>query len=372
MTKRDKYIKELNDKLENYEYKDEIIEKYTFIIDEKIKFGRKITNILNELGSTDQIIEKEMSSYAKKNRFKELLNNGKSAIEKTSDSIKDLSKEVGKKISKIKNKIKFKRTVKKIKSKVKQPKVIKIKEKKTKKVKEKKIKPIKNDEKTVKVKGAWVYFILQIILFIILFYSLTLFMASGFAILDKVKIYGICLFLFSFSGFLITILSFLDRKRYGLHINSTIYFISLVFFIITMSLGVGYTSYKYFDIQYVSNISEKYSLTYKSFEYKIPKNNQLHIYFNSWYKNKYIIEIDDTLEDSVEIDIRYYEAFYDLNVKNEAGNIYVSLGYDVRDLISMYIENLKDNKIYNEKEFSRYMIKIYVSEENAEKLVIHN
>ena len=52
--------------------------------------------------------------------------------------------------------------------------------------------------------------------------------------------------------------------------------------------------------------------------------------------------------------------------------MYISLSCDSKDIVSLYLNNLKENKIYNEKELSRYLIRIYVSEKNAKKLIIHN
>ena len=198
-------------------------------------------------------------------------------------------------------------------------------------------------------------------------------MASLFAVLDGIKAYGISVFLFSLSLLLIASLSLLNKKRCNMEINSTFYFITFVVLLVLSSLSVGYTAYKYFDLDYISDVSEKYNFSYKTLEYRLPsKNKDMNIYFNSWYKTSYITEFDNSLEGKIKIEVKYYEAFYDLVAKNEAGNVYVSLVFDSRDLISIYLDNLKENKIYNEKELGRYLVKIYVNEKDAERLVIHN
>ena len=136
--------------------------------------------------------------------------------------------------------------------------------------------------------------------------------------------------------------------------------------------GIAYTTYSYFKIDFVNTPNDKYALTYKELTYRLAKNQKTDIYFNSWYKVSYSMNYDNELKNRVRIVVKYNEIFYDLNSQNDEGDIYVSLVNDQRDMISMYINNLKENKIYNEKELSRYLIKIYVNEKDYKKLVIHN
>ena len=63
---------------------------------------------------------------------------------------------------------------------------------------------------------------------------------------------------------------------------------------------------------------------------------------------------------------------YDYNVKKSSNNLYVSLSVDPRDRISSYIDDFKDNKIYNTNELARYTVKITISEKDYQRLVIEN
>lgn len=364
MSKKDKYLNDLNNTLDNYKYKKDIVDKYDSLIEKKLSEGQKITEIIKELGSAKDIRNKEVTTYRVTEKIKNIKNKikdkSKKVLTSTKKFLRDRSKKIEfkNKLNKFKNKFKFKKNKKKPVKKNRDNIL-----NKTKKV---------VLAKKVKSKYSLLIFIVQVLLFILLFYVLVIFMASLFAILDGIKFYGLSIFLFGLSLFIYLILSYLDRKKYCIDVNSRFYFISFVLTLIILALGVGYTTYNYFDVDYVSDLSEKYSFVTQTLEYRVSNEKDLHIYFNSWYKNYYLIQIDDRLDDKVKVEIKYYEAFYDLHHKIENGNMYISLSCDSKDIVSLYLNNLKENKIYNEKELSRYLIRIYVSEKNAKKLIIHN
>ena len=72
------------------------------------------------------------------------------------------------------------------------------------------------------------------------------------------------------------------------------------------------------------------------------------------------------------MEIKYYEEYYDYYIKKSSNDIYVSLSPDFRDRLSVYIDDFKENKIYKEEELSRYTVKITISEEDYQRLVIKN
>ncbi len=362
MTRRDKFLEKLESALIDFGLKDTsvITEKYKNLIDLKISKNVSIENILSSLDTPEEIAYEEIAKMNRQEKAVDIKNNIKSKFKSTTEKIKNSIK----KIKEIKFDKLFKKKAKKIKNKVK-------KNKKTVSSVTKKIKNLKTVQIS-KRKKVWLT-ILEIVLFIVLFYVSTVFMASVFALLDGVKIYGVCALLFSLVASFIFALDQVDKKKRGIPIEHKKTFYIILSLIVLASLSVGFTIYNYFEYNFINDVSEKYSMTYKTFEYRFPKKGKkLNLYFNNWYKPSYIIEYDAELKDRVKVDVKYYEAFYDLNIKNETGSIYLSLSTDTRDLISMYIDNMKEYKIYNEKELSRYIVKIYVNEEDKDRLVIYD
>ena len=59
-------------------------------------------------------------------------------------------------------------------------------------------------------------------------------------------------------------------------------------------------------------------------------------------------------------------------MKKNVNDIYVSLSLDYRDRLSVYLENLKENKIYDKNELSRYTVKITMNERDKDRVIIEN
>ena len=59
-------------------------------------------------------------------------------------------------------------------------------------------------------------------------------------------------------------------------------------------------------------------------------------------------------------------------MKKNSNDVYVSLSVDFRDRLSVYLENLKENKIYDKNELSRYIVKITMNERDKERIIIEN
>jgi hypothetical protein len=96
----------------------------------------------------------------------------------------------------------------------------------------------------------------------------------------------------------------------------------------------------------------------------------MYISFNANYDTKYVIEYDHRLKDKVKIEVKYYEVYYDYYTKKSSNNIYVSLKLDDRDRLSVYLDDLKEGKVYDNDELSRYQVKIYVNKNDYRRLVI--
>ena len=94
--------------------------------------------------------------------------------------------------------------------------------------------------------------------------------------------------------------------------------------------------------------------------------------FNSNYNTQYTINYDDNLKDVIKVEIKYYECYYDYYFKKISNGAYVSLKLDDRDRLAVYIDDLKEKKIFDNDELSRYSVKITISSKNANRLVIHN
>lgn len=329
MGKREKFLKELSLNLGEVKDKDKIVDKYTTLIYKRIKDGEKFDDIVKSLGSISSIVKKETTKK---------------------DFIKDVHNFLKKII------IKIKKFFFKLFSKI------------------KKTNENKSVPSTLKInnnKKFWLIF-LEVFLFLLASYIAIFFMVSVLAVMDGVKVYGITIVLFSILSINFIFIDIVNKKRLGIQYNIRKYYMIIVFLIIMIASGVAYTTYSYFKIDFVNVPNEKYNLTYKELTYRLVKGQKTDIYFNSWYKVSYSLNYDEELKNKVRIVVKYNESFYDLNSQNDEGDIYISLVNDKRDMISMYINNLKDNKIYNEKELSRYLIKIYVNEDDYKRLVIHN
>ena len=71
------------------------------------------------------------------------------------------------------------------------------------------------------------------------------------------------------------------------------------------------------------------------------------------------------------VEVKYYECYYNFYNKKSNHNVYISLKQDYRDKLSVYIENLKENKIYDSDELSRYTVKITGNKKDLERVVIN-
>ena len=388
MKKEKKYLNELENKLNNISKKkrESIVNKYREKIQEEKSKNKKIVEILKELGTPSEVVEKELNNLKSNNKFKLIIDKVKNFIKKdiqfpSKDKNKKVKKEKVKKekIKKDKSKIKINIFKKKKKDSIKDN-IIEVKEEIQNElpniiesVTETKIfESKKSKTKRIVLKSLGILFIM-ILLFIWLWLTVIL-MASMFAILDGIKFYGINITIFGIDILLLLIIILVNKKILNKKINSKLTFISLIVLLIIIAFGITLSIKQISKVETVKDVSDKYTMTRKYEKINLSSNLEkiTYISFNANYDTKYIIEYDNTLDNKLTIETKYYESYYDYYMKQNSNDVYVSLSVDYRDRLSVYLENLKDKKIYDKNELSRYIVKITMNERDKDRVVIEN
>lgn len=388
MKKEKKYLNELENKLNNISKKkrESIVNKYREKIQEEKSKNKKIVEILKELGTPSEVAEKELNNLKSNNKFKLIIDKVKNFIKKdiqfpSKDKNKKVKKEKVKKekIKKDKSKIKINIFKKKKKDSIKDN-IIEVKEEIQNElpniiesVTETKIfESKKSKTKRIVLKSLGILFIM-ILLFIWLWLTVIL-MASMFAILDGIKFYGINITIFGIDILLLLMIILVNKKILNKKINSKLTFISLIVLLIIIAFGITLSMKQISKVETVKDVSDKYTMTRKYEKINLSSNLEkiTYISFNANYDTKYIIEYDNTLDNKLTIETKYYESYYDYYMKQNSNDVYVSLSVDYRDRLSVYLENLKDKKIYDKNELSRYIVKITMNERDKDRVVIEN
>jgi hypothetical protein len=404
MKKEKKFLNDLENKLSGISKKDrnKIIEKYRNIIHEEKSNNRRIVDILKELGSTDLVAEKEIQSLKSNGKIKIFFNNVKEFITKDIQFTKKEKKEKPKKEKIKKEKIKKEKKNKVRKEKVKRENIFKVlkskfnfkkKDKDTLKeniieTKEEVKEELPNivesitEKKIFESKGKRIRRIifrtlgtlLIICLLFIWLWVTVLLMSSMFAILDGIKYYGFNIALFGIDLLLLIIVILVNKLIIGKKISIKWTLISVILTLIIIACGISLFMKQISKIDIVKDVSDKYTMTRKYEKISLPSNLDkiTRISFNSHYDTKYTIEYDNTLDNKITIETKYYESYYDYYMKKNVNDIYVSLSLDYRDRLSVYLENLKENKIYDKNELSRYTVKITMNERDKDRVIIEN
>ncbi len=404
MKKEKKFLNDLENKLSGISKKDrnKIIEKYRNIIHEEKSNNRRIVDILKELGSTDLVAEKEIQSLKSNGKIKIFFNNVKEFITKDIPFTKKEKKEKPKKEKIKKEKIKKEKKNKVRKEKVKRENIFKVlkskfnfkkKDKDTLKenineTKEEVKEELPNivesitEKKIFESKGKRIRrivfrtlgILLIICLLFIWLWVTVLLMSSMFAILDGIKYYGFNIALFGIDLLLLIIAILVNKLIIGKKISIKWTLISVILTLIIIACGISLFMKQISKIDIVKDVSDKYTMTRKYEKISLPSNLDkiTRISFNSHYDTKYTIEYDNTLDNKITIETKYYESYYDYYMKKNVNDIYVSLSLDYRDRLSVYLENLKENKIYDKNELSRYTVKITMNERDKDRVIIEN
>lgn len=394
MKKEKKFLNDLENKLSGISKKDrnKIIEKYRNIIHEEKSNNRRIVDILKELGSTDLVAEKEIQSLKSNGKIKIFFNNVKEFITKDIQFTKKEKKEKPKKEKKNKvrkEKVKRENIFKILKSKFNFKKkdkntlkenIIETKEE----VKEELPNIVESitEKKIFESKGKRIRriifrtlgILLIICLLFIWLWVTVLLMSSMFAILDGIKYYGFNIALFGIDLLLLIIVILVNKLIIGKKISIKWTLISVILTLIIIACGISLFMKQISKIDIVKDVSDKYTMTRKYEKISLPSNLDkiTRISFNSHYDTKYTIEYDNTLDNKITIETKYYESYYDYYMKKNVNDIYVSLSLDYRDRLSVYLENLKENKIYDKNELSRYTVKITMNERDKDRVIIEN
>lgn len=354
--------------------RDKIVSKYYDIIEEEKSKKRKITSILKDLGKPEEVAKREIENLKNNNRLKDKINN---IINTLKNQFKNKSKKIKKEkvkkeslISKIKNKIKRKDTLKNnIEDIIEESKeeIVNVSEIVT----EKKI----FESRSTRVKRI-IYKTLGVILTIILLFIwlwlVIVFMASIFALLDGVKLYGINIALLGIVLLVLTIVILINKSIFRKKISLKWSLIFIISFIVIIAFGITLSLKEISKIKTTHDVSDKYTMTRSFTTYKMPSNNKpLYITFNSNYKTKYIVEYDESMKGKIGVEVKYYECYYDYFIKKGSDNIYISLKLNKRDRLSVYIDDLKEGKIYDNDELERYTVKITGSKNDIEKVIIN-
>ena len=354
--------------------RDKIVSKYYDIIEEEKSKKRKITSILKDLGKPEEVAKREIENLKNNNRLKDKINN---IINTLKNQFKNKSKKIKKEkvkkeslISKIKNKIKRKDTLKNnIEDIIEESKeeIVNVSEIVT----EKKI----FESRSTRVKRI-IYKTLGVILTIILLFIwlwlVIVFMASIFALLDGVKLYGINIALLGIVLLVLTIVILINKSIFRKKISLKWSLIFIISFIVIIAFGIALSLKEISKIKTTHDVSDKYTMTRSFTTYKMPSNNKpLYITFNSNYKTKYIVEYDESMKGKIGVEVKYYECYYDYFIKKGSDNIYISLKLNKRDRLSVYIDDLKEGKIYDNDELERYTVKITGSKNDIEKVIIN-
>lgn len=404
MKKEKKFLNDLENKLSGISKKDrnKIIEKYRNIIHEEKSNNRRIVDILKELGSTDLVAEKEIQSLKSNGKIKIFFNNVKEFITKDIQFTKKEKKEKPKKEKIKKEKIKKEKKNKIRKEKVKRENIFKVlkskfnfkkKDKDTLKeniieTKEEVKEELPNivesitEKKIFESKGKRIRriifrtlgILLIICLLFIWLWVTVLLMSSMFAILDGIKYYGFNIALFGIDLLLLIVVILVNKLIIGKKISIKWTLISVLLTLIIIACGISLFMKQISKIDIVKDVSDKYTMTRKYEKISLPSNLDkiTRISFNSHYDTKYTIEYDNTLDNKITIETKYYESYYDYYMKKNVNDIYVSLSLDYRDRLSVYLENLKENKIYDKNELSRYTVKITMNERDKDRVIIEN
>lgn len=200
----------------------------------------------------------------------------------------------------------------------------------------------------------------------------SLFLITCFFYLDGLKIKGLPIAFFGLFIFMLviymTIKDKINGKTKSLYYSFVSYLVPLL--IVAFGFGISYVDIK--DVNYISDVSSKYSMKFIETEYSLPENEKFRINFNTNYHTAYTAVEDKKLNNKVRVEVTYYKDYYNYLEQHDSTSVYISLNVPVRRKISLFLENMKDNEIYNSYELERYEVKIYYNPKDANRIVVEN
>ncbi len=214
--------------------------------------------------------------------------------------------------------------------------------------------------------------IVSTILIFVWLWITVVFIASVFAYLDGVKFPGLVIALFGLVLLFLFLIIFINKSIFSKRIKRRWPFIFILLSVIIIACGIALGLRQIYNLNTTQDVSEKYNMTKKNSSYNLPseKDKKLFITFNANYDTDYIVEYDDTINDKVNVEVKYYECYYDYFSKKDNNNLYISLRLDRRDRLSVYIDDFKEGKIYDNNELSMYVVKITMNERDKDRVII--
>lgn len=159
------------------------------------------------------------------------------------------------------------------------------------------------------------------------------------------------------------------KRQISMYVMFCIYLIPLII------MGTGAVlSYKRINqYSYHSDINSRYIMKMMELNYVFPEGKDtFKIYFNTNYNTQYTLKYDKKLNEKIKVELTYYKSYFDLNESHDKNGAYISLSSNYRRKLSLFLENIKDDKILNYNELERYEVIIYVDPDYAKRLIIEN
>ena len=213
--------------------------------------------------------------------------------------------------------------------------------------------------------------VLNIFFGIVLFILGIFFFINIIAILDGVRLFSFIITTFLLMTFIILLLLFLNSILHKTGISFKKYYTCFITLLVLLGCSIGYIIYDIYKLEEIDDLSDNYVMSSESITYDLLENDVLDIEFNHNYNNTYNIKYDNTLNDEVKIVANYYRTYHDYFVTRNRNDIYVSFHANKRNVISAFIEGLREDKIFNFNELKRYNITIYVNENDKDRINVY-
>ena len=180
---------------------------------------------------------------------------------------------------------------------------------------------------------------------------------------------GVVILLISLSFFIILLLKVIYNFILNRKSNWDKVFMFFIASILGLGIGIGVFALDISKFTFVDSTSEY-----------VVENTILEIYSmdedltfpnipNLYYSPAYIV--DDSLENTVRIEVTYYSDFLDMGIERVDQGVVVvhkKSMLPVSKLYSVMLKDLKDNTVTDYKSLFNYDVRIYGSEENIKKL----
>ena len=347
--RKKKFLELLNKKIVDCDdiYKQKLLDKYNQKITVKMrKLSEKDAVGLFDL---DKIVKKELFILKVKLFFKRLFNSIVSFFKLIFLKIKNFCEILFKKL-------RFKKNKKEVRSK----KIINSE--------------LNYDNKKVICNNHFLMCVLSILyflMFIVLFLLGIFFFINVIAILDGVRLFSFILATVFVILFVIMILLILNCILKGKNVDFKSFLVYPIILLFLLGCSVGYVFYDIYKLEEIDDLSELYTMSNESNVFDLLDDDVLDIEFNSNYDNRYFIKYDESLDNQVKIVVNYYRNYYDCLIKKSRNDIYISFHDNKRNIVSTFIEGLREDEILNFDELKRYNITIYVNENDKNKINVY-